>query len=44
MYGDVIDRFLCTQNFARQAEVFMSCIEGYPRKTGKDDYRSLRKV
>lgn len=38
MYCDVVDRFLGTQNFARQAEILMSCVEGYSGKTCEDDY------
>ena len=38
MHSDVINRFLGTQDFARQTEVFVGRIECHPRETGEDDW------
>ena len=39
MYRDVVDRFLGSQNFARQTEVLVSRVESYSRETCEDDYK-----
>ena len=44
MHRDVIDCFLGTQDFTRQAEVLVGRIERYSRETCKDDWRMPHEI
>jgi hypothetical protein len=41
MTGNVIDRLFGPKDFSGQAEIFMRCVEGDPRKARKDYYSRL---